>query len=137
MSGINQRRLITGAYVSLFFALTGQASYFVASFYLADWANRLYFVPALCFGLVIVSTIISVLIEQLAADAEIGKSASSLIKILLVLVILGIFSAVQASSWWRIESKVFAQIVNVVTVSIIVVLAVLIVTRFNKVRKPV
>jgi hypothetical protein len=136
MSGLNQRNLILGAYVLLFFALIGQAFYFVVGIYSVDAGSLLYFVPALCFGLVVVSVIVSIWLEQRTTKAKIRESASSLIKIVLVLVILGIFSAVQASSWWRIDSKAFAQLVNFAIVPAIGALLILVIARFLRARKP-
>jgi hypothetical protein len=127
--------LVLTAYGVLLPALILQPLYFVAGLYSSYLMELLHFVPTICFCLVALSAAISVLIEQRTNHAAIRNCASRHIQIVLFLVIVGIFSAIQASSWWRIDSKSFAFLVNLAVIPIVAIVIFLVIAGFRQAKE--
>jgi hypothetical protein len=125
-----QRQLMLAAYAILLLSLILQPLYFMAGSYSSQLKELFYFIPALCFGLVVLSATFSVVVEQKTDNATIRNCALHQIRIVLFLVIVGIFSAIQTSSWWRIDSKSFAFLVNLTVVPAVSLLILLVTIEF-------
>jgi hypothetical protein len=111
-----QRGFVIAAFGLLFAALVIQPIYVLVNSVWPHAGQTARFIPASCFVLVTLSVICSVWVEQSTGEDNIRDCALLQIRIVLVLVVAGIFSASQASSWWRIEGEWFAGLVNVAVV---------------------
>src|SRR5262245_29279467 len=100
MTPSRQRRILLAAHYILLVALVLQPLYLLLTFVSKSLADTLLIVPAACFLLVFVSAILSVIVEQTTQLKEVRDCAARHIWLLLVLVLIGVVSATQASSWW-------------------------------------
>ena len=107
-----QRCRVLTAFALLLLAVALQPAYFVARSYFETFARLFAFVPALSFVLVILSAMIAVWVEQTAGDESIKRCARQQIWIFVILTILGILSAAQASASLGIQNRCLLGLLN-------------------------
>jgi len=115
-----QRSRVLTAFALLLSALALQPAYLVVSGYWEAFARWFAFVPGLCFALVMSSTVLAVWVEQTTKNDDIRACARKQIWIFVILVVLGILSAAQASAWLGIQNRWLLGLLDFSAVSAIV-----------------
>ena len=111
-------------YVLLLIAMILDPLYFAVSLLGDDWARWFHLVPAICFGLVVIGTAMAMWTEKYGGNEDVRRHATRQMSIVLFLVIVGIFSAIQTSSWWRIENRTFEALVNIAIIPLVIIVVV-------------
>ena len=115
-----QRCRVLTAFALTLSALALQPLYLVVSGYWEAFARWCAFVPGLCFALVMFSTVLAVWVEQTTKNDDIQACARKQIWIFVILVVLGILSAAQASAWLGIQNRWLLGLLDFSAVSAIV-----------------
>jgi hypothetical protein len=112
---------VLSIYIVLLVSMIGNIMYFVYSTQAKseNW-TRYGSVPSICFGLVVVAAIWAVFTEKRTKLRNIKYHASNQIKIVFVLVIGGIFSAVQTSAQWLVESTILSGFLHVLLIGVVI-----------------
>jgi hypothetical protein len=115
-----QRCRVLAAFALLLLAVVLQPAYFIARSYFETFARLFAFVPALSFVLVILSAALAVWVEQTAENDLIKRCARQQIWIFVILAILGILSAAQASASLGIQNPWLLGLLNLSAVAAII-----------------
>jgi hypothetical protein len=109
-------------YIFLLLSMIGNIAYFVYSTHQdspESW-TRYGLVPAMCFLIVVFGALSAFALEKSAKHPDIKHHASNQLKIVFVLVIGGILSAIQTSAHWLLESDFLAGFLNVILIGLVV-----------------
>jgi hypothetical protein len=127
-----QRRIVLSVQIILLAALVVEPVYVAIDAIWGPFERALPFVPGLCFVAVTVAAALSVWIEQTTANDAIRTFTLHQIGIFLTLVLLGLFSATQTSVWWRITTRGFVELINLIAIAFAIALPLLTAHRLRE-----
>jgi hypothetical protein len=111
-----------GGYIFLAISIVGNIVYFVYSTQtqLGDNWTRYGFAPALCFGFFVAGAVCAFRLHDDKLPHQIRYHTANQQRIVFILLIGGIFSAVQTSAQWLLESNFLSGIVDVLLILIVI-----------------